>query len=55
MHTMKLECICISRHVDSECLVHMDVHCAYVHAWICIWHACGLRIVCCYIHAIMML
>jgi hypothetical protein len=31
MRTMKLECICISRHVDSECLVHMDVHCAYVH------------------------
>ena len=40
---------------DSEYLVHIDVHCAYAHAWICIWHAWGLRIVCGYIHAIMML
>jgi hypothetical protein len=40
MHTMKLECIC-SRHANSECLVHMDVHlciCTFLDMHMaCLW------------------
>jgi hypothetical protein len=53
MHTMKLNALVGMLTVNFWC-IWMCI-CAYVHDWICMSHACGLRIVCCYIHAIMML